>query len=469
MSEHGVAAAKGRALLAATLLVALVGAEAQAGGGDGPKTQLVSRQSQAAGGAGGDSDSSNPSVSANGRFVAFQTFADNLGGPIDTIGSGANVYVYDRERRRVELISRRSNNGPGADDSAYAPQISANGRYVVFVTDADNLGGPLDTTVSNVYVYDRERDRVRLVSRASGRTGAGADDFSFDASPSADGRFVVFATAADNLGGPRDPSVFTNVYVYDLEGRKVQLVSRRAGRTGAGGNGASGTASLSANGRYVAFQTEATNLGGPLQTEPFDSNIYVYDREQRKVVLVSRRSKGAGGAGGNDSSSDPFISANGRFAGFESNATNLGGPIGTATPATDDSIYVYDRERRKVELVSRRSQGVGGQGANGDSDDPVLSRDGRFVAFETNATNLGGPILNDPATDDNAYVYDRERKRVELVGRASGRRGAACDDDCDDPYVSMSGRFVAFETDADNLGGPLDTASRNVYIRDRGR
>ena len=457
----------------AVLLAITTGAAVEAGaGGQGPKTQLVSRQSQAAGGAGGDHSSFNPSVSANGRYIAFQTFADNLGGPIDTLGSGANVYVYDRERRRVELISRRSNNGPGADDSAYAPEISASGRYVAFTTTADNLGGPLDTDVENVYVYDRERRKVQLVSRRSGRGGAGADDSSFSPAISANGRFVGFGTGADNLGGPLDTGV-DNVYVYDRERRKVQLVSRRSGRGGAGGDGHSFAASLSANGRHVAFATEATNLGGPTQTDPLDSedNVYVYDRERRRVQLVSRRSKGAGGQGGDDSSNTPFISANGRFVGFESNATNLGGPItnSPSDPDFEDNIYVYDRERKRVELVSRQSRGAGGQGADDGSDDPVLSRDGRFVAFETNASNLGGPILNDPAFDDNAYVYDRERKRVELVGRASGRRGPACDDDCDDPYVSMSGRFVAFETEADNLGGPFDPAYENIYIRDRGR
>ena len=468
MNLYGITAARGRALLAATLLVGLLAVEAQAGGG-GPKTQLVSRQSQSAGGAGGDQSSYNPSVSANGRYVAFQTFADNLGGPIDTFGSGSNVYVYDRERRRVELISRRSNNGPGADDSAYDPEISASGRYVTFTTSADNLGGPLDVSVQNVYVYDRERNKVRLVSRRSGRNGVGADASASGSSPSANGRFVVFTTQADNLGGPLDTSI-DNIYVYDLETRRVRLVSRRSGRNGAGANGNSFVGSLSASGRFVAFETEATNLGGPTQTDPLeqDANVYVYDRETRKVVLVSRRSKAAGGAGGNDSSADPFISANGRFVAFETNAANLGGPIGTADPVSDDSIYVYDRERERVELVSRRSQGAGGQGANDDSDDPVLSRDGRYVAFETDATNLGGPLLNDPAPDDNAYLYDRERNQVELVGRASGRNGAACDDDCGDPYVSMNGRFVAFETEADNLGGPLDTSSSNVYVRDRG-
>lgn len=433
-----------------------------------PKTFLVSVQSQSSGGDGANADSQSPSVSGDGRIVAFETLADNLGGPIDTPGA-ANVYVYDRDRRKAELISRRSNNGPGADDISTAPEISANGRFVAFVTQADNLGGPLDTNVDNIYVYDRQRDRVQFVSRRSGATGVGADASSFDPAVSADGRFVAFLTDADNLGGPLDTDV-TNAYVYDRERKKVQLVSRRSGATGAGANDFSEDLSISGNGRHVAFATGATNLGGP--TDAASSvNVYVYDREQRRVQLVSRRSRAAGGAGANDNSTDPDLSATGRFVGFESNATNLGGP-NQADPG-DDSLYVYDRRRRRVELVSRRSQAAGGAIANDDSDDPSLSGNGRFVAFETNATNLGGPIANnpsDPDFEDNVYVYDRERNRVALVGRASGRNGEACGADCQNPDSSTSGRFIVFEADATNLGGPIaGGVEEHIYLRDRGR
>ncbi|HSI80783.1 MAG TPA: hypothetical protein VK919_09045, partial [Solirubrobacterales bacterium] len=213
------------------------------------------------------------------------------------------------------------------------------------------------------------------------------------------------------------------------------------------------------------FGTEANNLGGPL--DPDIDNVYVYDRVKKRVRLVSRRS-GRSGAGGNDHSRDAFMSGNGRFVGFESIATNLGGPIQTDPLDLDANVYVYDLERKRVQLVSRQSRRAGGKGANDDSDDPVLSHSGRYVAFETNATNLGGP-LNPANTSDNAYVYDRKLKRVELVGRASGRKGAACDDDCEDPYVSANGRFVAFEGEATNFGGPIAPGTDNVWVRDRRR
>ena len=447
------------------LAVLALALAAEAGAGGGPKTTLVSRQSASAGGAGADEGSFNPSTSAGGRFIAFESDADNLSAADDDTVN--DIYVYDTERRKVELISRRSGNGAGADDFSFSPEISGSGRYVVFSTAADNLGGPLDTGVDNVYVYDRKQDKIKLVSRRSGRGGAGADGSSSTPAISPNGRFVGFNTSADNLGGPLDTDV-ENVYVYDRERRKVQLISRRSGRNGAGANGASFTASLSSKGRLVAFETEATNLGGPLQTNPieFDTNVYVYDRERRTTRLVSRRSQGAGGEGGDDTSGDPFISANGRFVGFETAATNLGGPLGTTAGASN--IYVYDLERRKVALLSRQSQADGGDGGDAESDDPTLSANGRFVAFETDARNLGGTLTNTPG-DDTSYLYDRERKRVELISRQSPADGGdGGNDDDEDPYVSMNGAVVSFEAEADNLGGPIDPlASNHIYIRIR--
>ncbi len=430
--------------------------------GSNPTTKLVSRQSKTAGDAGADAGANNPSISASGRYVAFETSANNLGGPLDD--TVTNIYVYDRKRQKAELISRRSNKGPGANDSSFIPSISASGRYVAFQSTADNLGGPLDGD-NNVYVYDRELKKTRLVSRRSGNNGAGGDGDSFTPSISANGRFVAFTSEADNLGGPRDID-FTNIYRYDLRRKQVQLVSRRSGSSGSGANGNSESSSLSADGKLVAFRTDATNLGGPTLTSPGEANVYVRDIATRKVRLVSRRS--GGGPGGNGGSFDPFISANGRYVAFESDANNLGGPLMVGDPQ-DTSIYVHDLAKRKVRLVSRRSKSAGGEGADSDSDDPVLTGDGRYVVFETNARNLGGPLNNDPVLD-NLYIYDRKRSKVTLVSRRSGRNGIGGDDDDEDPFIAQDGRFIAFESESDNLGGPdLISGENKIYVRDLGR
>jgi Tol biopolymer transport system component len=370
------------------------------------RTSLVSRQSASAGGGGGDDFADDPAVSASGRYVAFETGADNLGGPAEDV---TNIYLYDRERDKVKLVSRRSKNAGGAAGDGFSndPSISGNGRYVAFETESTNLGGPLNTLAGddNVYVYDLQRNRLELVSRAS--NGAGADDVSRTSSEgggaiSRSGRYVVFQSFADNLGGPIDTSV-DNIYVYDRKRDKVKLASRRSkGAGGAGANGDSEGQVISANGRIVAFDTESTNLGGPLNNVPGDANVYVYDLNRKKAQLVSRRSNGGVGADG--FSEQASISAKGRFVAFETEGTNLGGPLNNV--AGDDNVYVYDRDRKKVELVSRQSKPAGNQGADGISQTAAISGNGRFVVFETEATNLGGPLGN-LAGDDNIYIRDR--------------------------------------------------------------
>jgi Tol biopolymer transport system component len=434
------------------------------------RTTLISKQSAGAGGAGGDDFANDPAVSASGRYVAFQTGADNLGGPAEDV---TNIYLYDRERKKVELISRQSKSagGAGADDFANDPSISNSGRYVSFETAADNLGGPIDTSVDNIYVYDRKRDKVRLVSRRSQRAGGAAGDgFSNDPSISGNGRYVAFETESTNLGGPLNTLAGDdNVYVYDLQRNRIELVSRA--NNGAGADDVSRTSSegggaISRSGRYVVFQSFADNLGGPI--DPNIDNIYVYDRKRDKVKLASRRSKGAGGAGADGDSEGQVISANGRFVAFDTESTNLGGPL-TNLPG-DANVYVFDLDRKKTQLVSRRSRSAGGAGADGFSEQASISANGRFVAFETEGTNLGGP-LNTLAGEDNVYVYDRDRKKVQLVSRRSkpaGNQGA--DDISQTAAISGSGRFVVFETEATNLGGPLGNLAGddNIYIRDRG-
>ena len=447
------AAVAGLVVLGAGLSQAL--AESKPG-----KTELISRQSQGAGGAGGNDESFNPVTSANGRFVTFQTDADNLGGPLDV--NVSNVYVYDRDRKKAELISRGSNGGPGGDDDSFLPSISDDGRYVAFESLAQNLGAATGG-FSQIYVYDRKRDKIRLVSRTSNTAGGAAgDEDSFNGVISGNGRYVGFETDADNLGGPA--ADFFNIYVYDRERKKVQLVSRQSrGAGGQGGDADSFNPSLTRSGRGIAFETDAANLGGPIATLPGQSNVYVYGLADRKAELISRRSKGAGGGGGNEDSEGVSIASSGRFVAYETDATNLGGPIATAPD--EDNVYVYDRQRNKTRLVSRGSNGGGGGDAI--SEDVSISANGRLAVFETAAQNLGGPIAT-LAGDTNVYVYDLKREKVALISRRSkSAGGAGADDTSGDPAISANGRVAAFETQAQNLGGPiaptLDTF--DVYAR----
>jgi Tol biopolymer transport system component len=459
----------GVATLAIVLLAAIVISgvlPALAARGGKPTTTLISRQSKAQGGAGGNASSFDPAVSATGRFVAFDSEADNLGGDTSNF---IQAFLYDRNRKRLQLVARRNGGGPANGDS-YMNGISGSGRFVVYSTDATNLGGPIQTAAgeSNVYLFDRKRKRTQLISRQSKAAGgAGGDGSSFDAAISPSGRYVVFASQADNLSSLDPGGGVAEIYLYDRKRKRVRLVSRQSRAAGgAAADGESERPTLTPDGRFIAFQTVATNLGGPVLTNPADdeANVYVYDRKRRRADLVSRQSASIGGAGGDDLSRHASISDDGRFVAFDSFAANLGPPT-----ATESNIYAYDRKRDRLQLISRRSKAQGGGGADAVSYTPDISASGRYVAFDTEATNLGGPT---PAGDGigKVYLYDRRKSRVQLVSRRSGRNGAGADDASFDPSMSPSGRYIAFWSSAGNLSpAAAGPPFASIYLRDRER
>ena len=420
--------------------------------------ELVSRQSDADGGAGANSWSYGSSLSDDGRFAAFRSEATNLG----VYASGSfetTVYVYDFEKRTVETVSRESNLGLGADGDSREEQISGNGRFVVFRTDAKNLGGPI-VADENVYVYDRRTDRVELISRRSAKAGGeGADQNSDGPSISANGRYVSFQTRSTNLGGPITDDGYTNVYVRDRKKERTFLVSRRS-KGGRGGKDDSFEPSIAPRAPVVVFESQARNLGGPIKPTA-SANVYAHDWSTRRTTLISRRSNR--GSGVNDHADVPDVSANGRYVLFETPATNLGGPV---LPAPDRiNLYLHDRRTGSTKLVSRQSKGAGGEGADGSATSASLSNSGRYVTFQTDATNLGGPIMSSL----NSYVYDRERERATLVSRAGGG-GPGANEYAGEPAIAGDGRFVAFYTPADNIDPPGQPAyhgnfpaATNVY------
>lgn len=422
---------------AATVIAASGAAVALGAKGD---LRLISRQSVADGGAGANSWSYGGDLSANGRFAVFSSEATNLG-PYDP-GASRTIYVQDLRAGQVETVSRQSASAGGmpAEIDSRSAEISDSGRFVVFQTEAQNLGGPIVAS-ENIYVYDRREDRVQLVSRRSKTGGGGGANEDTDSpSISANGRYVAYQTRATNLGGPIAGDGEANVYVYDRKERRTILASRRS-HGGRGGNSNSFEASLAPSAPVVVFESQASNLGGPIHPNA-SANVYAYDWKRRKLELAARRS--GNGKGPNSAADVPDVSASGRLVLFETDATNLGGPL--RGPDGTRRLYVHDRKTGRTSLVSRQSKGAGGKGANANSGSGEISNSGRYVAFNTEATNLGGPI----ASTLNVYVYDRERKRVVMASRGEDG-GPGADDYAAEPGLSGNGRFVAFYTPAMNI------------------
>jgi len=236
---------------------------------------LVSRANGAKGD-GGNEDSNLPSISADGRYVAFQTEATNF-----LHGAYGGIYVRDLQRHTTRPAAWIRLHPGGRFNGGYTPSISAHGRWVAFLTTAHLRHGH----ALEVAVRDMKGKRTVYASRASGRRGAlAADDCKLPAI-SADGRYVVFASKAENLSRIDKGSV-EDVFVRDLKTDQTRLVSRANGRRGAAGNGDSSNPSVSASGRYVAFESYASNLG------PHDNaaipDVFVRDMRSGRVFLASR-------------------------------------------------------------------------------------------------------------------------------------------------------------------------------------
>jgi TolB protein len=392
------------------------------------ETTLVSRRSAGEGGAGADAVSFNASISADGRYVAFASDADNLSAKDSDAALGVDVFVRDLEASTTTLASRQSagQGGAGGDEFSNFPSISADGRYVTFVSDADNLSTADVEEVVDVFVRDLQSNTTTLVSRQSGPGGAGADDVSSFPAISPDGRYVAFQSSADNLSTADDNAV-RNIYVRDTQSSTTTLISRQSGLGGAGADGASSEAAISADGRYVAFQSDADNLSA-VDDNRF-TNLFVRDLQASTTTLASRQSAGQGGAPANGTSGFPAISADGRYVAFQSDADNLSGG-----DVVVRDVFVRDLDANETSLISRQSANAGGAGGDGSSFLAAISADGRYVAFDSGADNL------DPASDNvftNVFVSGKaDPPGLDLSGKRSQELGkpvklrVSCDELC---------------------------------------
>lgn len=386
-------------------------------------------------------------VSATGGFVTFSSGATNLV-PDDTDGV-SDVYVRSVASGAVTLASRASGaGGAKGNGTSGVSSISAEGRIVVFASGASNLAAEDGDAISDIFVRDLQANTTALVSRASGG-GAKANADSFSPTVSADGRFVAFASNASNLH-PDDGDTVTDVFVRDLQTGVTTLASRADGGAGAKGTAGAAAPKLSATGRFVVFSSNASNLSPDDPDAAPD--VYVRDLATGATILASRSETGGPSDG---DSFIPSISADGRFVAFGSSATNL-------SPADRDSVtdvYVRDIVANSTILVSRAG-GPGGPKGNGFSDDPAVSADGRSVVFVSNATNVHP---DDRDVVDDVFVRNIVTNETRLVSRASSlAKGAGFSVG---PSIAGNGSAVTFVSNSPNLT-PEDTdTTPDVFLR----
>lgn len=361
-----------------------------------------------------------PAVSADGRFVAFQSFASNLV-PGDTNGL-TDVFVRDRRTGTTDRVSLTGAGGELSDHS-FSGAISADGRYVAFVTAAAELAPGEPTGAPLVYLRDRRAGTTELICTSSAEVPARFE--CGEPALSADGRYVTFETRADTLvaGDTNDAS---DVFLRDrLAGTTTRVSVSGSGRQG---DGDSRQASISHDGRSVTFESRASNLVRGDTNGVTD--VFVRDRP---AGTTTRASVSTAGRQGNGSSSAPRISATGRYVAFVSSATNFS-PGGTA-----QDVFLRDRLAGKTTRVSVSSSEVP---ADKTSAEPDVSADGRYVTFTSDATNLG-PAHNGEAK--NVFIRDR-RAGVTTSVAPTGAGDQPLENSLVQPTISGDGRTVAFAT-----------------------
>ncbi|HET9692750.1 MAG TPA: choice-of-anchor D domain-containing protein, partial [Steroidobacteraceae bacterium] len=343
------------------------------------------------------------------------------------------------------LVSAAVDGGVG---NAYAADasISADGRYVAFFSPASDLVTGDRNGHADIFVWHRETGRVELAS--IGSSGAQGNDASLESAVSADGRFIAFTSFASNLAR-NDTNGRSDVFLRDRQGGYTERVS--VASDGRQANGYSWQPCVSADGRYVAFYSTATNLVP--NDRGSQADVFVRDRQTRQTLRVSVASDGSAS---NGYSVQPTLSGNGRYVAFVSDATNL---VSGDTNGRID-VFVKDLEGGRVERVSVSS---GGAQANGGSYEPALSADGRYVVFESLATNL---VPGDTNASQDVFLHDRETGETRRVSVGTG--GTQPDGANGTPSVSADGRYVAFRSDATNLAAGDDNRSADVYVKDLG-
>ncbi|MEA2133946.1 MAG: hypothetical protein QOC68_1855 [Solirubrobacteraceae bacterium] len=404
--------------------------------------------------------SGEPVLSADGRFVAFVSSAYNLvAGDIN----GQEVFVRDRVDGTTERIATDAA-GNQATRASTHPAISADGRFVAFESIAPNLV-PGDTNGrEDIFVKDRLTGVVERVSLSS--TGKQALASSGKPAISDDARYVAFESSAslvpDDTNRSGDAGSDGDVFVRDRVARTTVRVSvDSAGHEVADGSGAP---SISADGRYVGFTSRVAGLVADDRNGVADA--FVRDRSTGTTERVSVDSAGREAAG---NSAAPSVAADGRWVIFASDAANLA--PGDTNAARD--IFVRDRSSGRT---TRVSAGRAGGEANGPSDMPAISRDGRVVAFTSTASNL---VPADGNGVSDAFIRElasSTTRRVSVDSSGAEANGSSGDllDGSGPMTLSGDGRYAGFSSNADNLAtetslgqiGLGDTnGARDVFVR----
>ncbi|HEX9940784.1 MAG TPA: hypothetical protein VGG03_02110 [Thermoanaerobaculia bacterium] len=429
----------------------------------------------------GSNANANPrtlAVSADGRYVLFSSSAtdlvpepisvgssflyDQLSGAVTLIGPGEeavmsaegryiavksfqSIYLYDRDTRTKTVLSVPTPGGDPFGPPAIA--ISDDGRFVALVSDADRLvPAQPGSGYQNLYVYDRISGAYTLASRKHGSSTVSGN---WNAAPalSADGRFVAFVSREpDMVAGQTDSNGSWDLFLFDRSSGTTTLVSHARSSASTAGDAPSYAPGISADGTRIVFASSADDLVAGLMDLNGGMDIFAFETASASTTAVSRRASDLASLTPNALSTAQALSADGRFAAFESSATHLIAGQDDSNGATD--IFLYDRARGATTLVSRAGSSPT-RTSNGRSLNLAISADGRRVVFISNSTDLVPGVTQQGAAYD-VFVFDRLLGRSYLIGRT---RTTSVPGTVPSPsaQISPDGLWVAFASDAPDL------------------
>lgn len=381
-------------------------------------------------------------VSGDGKVVAFRSFADNL-----VSGDGNetyDVFARDVEAGVTTLISS-SSEGVAGNLGSLAPALSRNGRFIAFQSDATNLVEGDRNNTSDIFLHDRLSGETIRVSIAS--DGGEGNAISWGPSLSSDGRLIFFLSDASNLTTDDANGSMTDLFFHDRLTRKTSRLP--LGPEGIGPDSLIRGGSVSDDGLRVAFNTDASNLVEG-DTNGI-SDCFLHDRQTGETTRISLNSSGEEG---NGACQRARISGDGRFVVFDSDASNL------VESDSNGVLDIFVHEIRTGE-TTRISIASSGEEANSWSRNAVLSYDGRFASYFSEASNL---VADDTNGSTDVVRFDRfTGETIRLSVSSEDQEG---DLSSGYPHISDDGGRVIFQSNSTNLIEDDTNGVLDIYLRE---